>query len=110
MSAIPPLLGGKQTSEQRVKNDAIDPSATLTTCVNGSRLLISSLTRCSQFDMLLCTVPARGGSDAIRSTETARLHHAARWRGGRADHALAALGARAAVRPDAAGWRTTGLR
>ena len=28
MSAIPPLLGGKQTSEERVKNDAIDPTRT----------------------------------------------------------------------------------
>ena len=41
--------------------------------------------------MLLCAVPALGGSDAIRSTTSTRVHHAARQRGG-----VAARGARAA--------------
>jgi len=45
-----------------------------------SRYLIP-LTDLSQFDMLLHAVPARGGSDAIRSIETPRVHHA-HWRGG----------------------------
>src|ERR1700686_1689592 len=38
------------------------------------------LTEPRDFDILLCAVPASGGSDAIRSTYSARVHHAYRRR------------------------------
>src|SRR5262249_61517875 len=57
-----------------------------------------------QFDILR-SGPGWRGPDAIRSIETARVHHAARRRG----RAVAARGARGAARADAAGRRADGL-
>ena len=41
MSAIPPLSGGEQTSEERVKNDAIDPSRTFAAGIRGASVIAS---------------------------------------------------------------------
>src|SRR5215472_12618210 len=61
------------------------------------------LTNLCQFDILQ-SGPGRG-PNAIRSIETPRRHHTARWCGG-----VAACGERAAGRADAADRRADGLR
>src|SRR5262249_15309097 len=74
-----------------------------TLAVSIPSLLVYPLTAPRQFDMLQSD-PGWRGSNEIRSTETARVHHAA-WRCGR----VAACGARAAA-GEAAYYRVLGRR
>jgi len=64
--------------------------------------LAYTLTGPPKFDILHPVPAFGGGPNAIRSIETARFHHAARWRGSR----VAARGARAAARSGAADWHS----